>query len=460
MANSKKLTPSKLAAHVQQGLAALGTSSRRVTLALSGGVDSVVLLDLLSKLSRPLGFSLSAIHINHQISPHASDWADFCSHLCAQKQVPIQIKKVRVARRSGQGLEAAARAARYRVFAELESDFLLLAHHLDDQVETLMQNLLRGSGLLGASGMPEIRLQALLGEGQHLTLFRPLLAVPRSLLLAYAQQHDLKWIEDESNTDTTFARNFLRHEVLPIIEQRFPAYRETLARAAQHFAAADSLLDELAQIDLAKAMRVQKLHLRSLTELSSARAMNVLRAYLKLQGIPALDNERLQDWMRQLLGARGDRQIDLGVAGLRLQRYRGEAWVEQDRPGLDPAWTQTWNGEQQIQLCELDLALSFQATQGSGISLAKLTQDAVTIRLRQGGEKLQPSCTRPRRSLKHLLQEAAIPPWRRKYLPLIFSGEQLVAVAEIGVDCAFQAEPGEPGLLPHWVNKAGSSDPS
>ena len=196
MANSKKLTPSKLAAHVQQGLAALGTSSRRVTLALSGGVDSVVLLDLLSKLSRPLGFSLSAIHINHQISPHASDWADFCSHLCAQKQVPIQIKKVRVARRSGQGLEAAARAARYRAFAELECDFLLLAHHLDDQVETLMQNLLRGSGLLGASGMPEIRLQALLGEGQHLTLFRPLLAVPRSLLLAYAQQHDLKWIED------------------------------------------------------------------------------------------------------------------------------------------------------------------------------------------------------------------------------------------------------------------------
>ena len=205
-------------------------------------------------------------------------------------------------------------------------------------------------------------------------------------------------------------------------------------------------------------MHAQKLHLRSLTELSSARAMNVLRAYLKLQGIPALDNERLQEWMRQLLGARSDRQIDLGVAGLQLQRYRGEAWVEQDRPGLDPAWTQSWNGEQQLQLGELDLVLRFQATQGSGISLAKLTQDAVTIRLRQGGEKLKPSCTRPRRSLKHLLQEAAIPPWRRKYLPLIFSGELLVAVAGIGVDCAFQAQPGEPGLLPDWVNKAKFSD--
>ena len=458
MANSKKLTPSKLVAHVQQGLAALSTSGRRVTLALSGGIDSVVLLDLLSKSSRPLGFSLSAIHINHQISPHASDWADFCSLLCAQKQIPIQIKKVRVARRSGHGLEAAARAARYRAFAELESDFLLLAHHLDDQVETLMQNLLRGSGLLGASGMPEMRLHALHQENKHITLYRPLLDVPRALLLAYAQQQDLRWIEDESNTDTAFARNFLRHEVFPVIEQRFPAYRETLARAAQHFAAADSLLDALAQIDLARIMHAQKLHLRSLRELSSARAMNVLRAYLKLQGIPALDNERLQEWMRQLLGARSDRQIDLGVAGLQLQRYRGEAWVEQDRPGLDPAWTQSWNGEQQLQLGELDLVLRFQATQGSGISLAKLTQDAVTIRLRQGGEKLKPSCTRPRRSLKHLLQEAAIPPWRRKYLPLIFSGELLVAVAGIGVDCAFQAQPGEPGLLPDWVNKAKFSD--
>lgn len=458
MANSKKLTPSKLATHVQQGLAALGTSGRRVTLALSGGVDSVVLLDILSKLSRPLGFSLSTIHINHQISPHASDWADFCRHLCAQKQVPIQVKKVRVARRSGHGLEAAARTARYRAFAELDSDFLLLAHHLDDQVETLMQNLLRGSGLQGASGMPEMRLHALQHENQHITLFRPLLDVPRALLLAYAQQQELRWIEDESNTDTSFARNFLRHEVFPVIEQRFPAYRETLARAAQHFAAADSLLDALAEIDLAKAMHAQKLHLRRLTELSSARAMNVLRAYLKLQGVPVLDNERLQDWMRQLLGARGDRQIDLGVAGLRLQRYRGEAWVELDRPDLGPEWTQTWNGEQQLQLGALDWALTFQATQGSGISLAKLTQNAVTIRLRQGGEKLKPSCTRPRRSLKHLLQEAAIPPWRRKYLPLIFSGESLVAVADIGVDCSFQAEPGEPGLLPHWVNKSEPGD--
>ena len=458
MANSKKLTPSNLAAHVQQRLASLGTSGRHLTLALSGGVDSVVLLDLLSKLSSALGYSLSTVHINHQISPNASDWADFCSRLCVEKKIPIQIKKVRVARRSGRGLEAAARAARYRAFAELESDFLLLAHHLDDQVETLLQNLLRGSGLLGASGMPEMRLQALQRQGHHITLFRPLLEIPRALLLAYAQQHNLRWIEDESNTDTAFGRNYLRHEVLPVIEQRFPAYRETLSRAAQHFAEADSLLDTYAQLDLANAMRAQKLHLRTLMTFSSARAMHVLRAYLKLQGVPALDSERLQEWIRQLLGARGDRQVDLGVAGLRLHRFRGEAWVEQDRPGLDPGWTQQWDGEPHLKLGALDLSLSFQATQGSGISLAKLTRDVVTIRLRQGGEKLQPSCARPRRSLKHLLQEAAIPPWRRKYLPIIFSGEQLVAVADIGVDCAFQAEPGEPGLLPHWVNSDSLSD--
>lgn len=459
MANSKKLTPSNLAAHVQQRLASLDTAGRHVTLALSGGVDSVVLLDLLLKISRRLGFSLSCIHINHQLSPNASDWADFCRRVCAQMQVPIEVKKVHVAQRAGRGLEAAARTARYRAFAEIESDFLMLAHHQDDQVETLLQNLLRGSGLLGASGMPEMRLHAQ-GEGRQVTLFRPLLEVPRALLLHYAQQHELQWIEDESNADTAFARNYLRHTVLPLIEQRFPAYRETLTRAAEHFAEADSLLDELAQIDLANVMCAQKLHLRTLMNLSAPRAMNVLRAYLKLQGIPVLDKERLQEWMRQLIGARGDRQVDLGIAGLRLKRYRGEAWVEQDRPGLDPGWTQTWAGEMQLALGALDLELRFQATQGSGISLAKLNQKAVTIQLRQGGEKLQPSCTRPRRSLKHLLQEAAIPPWRRKYLPLIVCGEQLVAVAEIGVDCAFQAKPGEPSLLPQWVIKADLSGQS
>ena len=459
MANSKKLAPSELAEHLRQRLVSLNAPGRRLTLALSGGLDSVVLLDMLLAARHSLDFSLSAVHVNHQLSPHAADWADFCTALCAQQNIPIQVKKVQVARRSRLGLEAAARVARYQAFAELDTELLLLAHHLDDQIETMLQNLLRGAGLSGAAGMPQCRPQALGPTGHNLTLARPLLEAPRASLLAYAQKRNLRWIEDESNADTTFTRNFLRHEVLPVIERRFPAYRDTLARAAQHFAEADGLLGELAALDLSLVLHAEKLQLAPLAQLSPARAMNVLRAYLAQQGLPVLDSERLREWLRQLLGARGDRRVALGVAGLTLRRYRGAAWVEQDNSGFDPDgnpnWQVTWHGERKLKLDDLGFYLSLLPVRGSGISLAKLTQARVTIRLRQGGEKLQPSCTRPRRTLKHLLQEAAIPPWQRQRLALIYSGEHLVAAPGIGVDCAFHAAPDEAGLQMQWTRIDG-----
>lgn len=446
MANSKKLAPNRFPEYLKQRLIALSAPGRRLSLALSGGVDSVVLLHLLLPLRGTLDFSLSAIHVNHQISPHASAWADFCADLCAQHAIPLQVEKVYVPRRSKSGLEAAARAARYAVFADLDCDVLLLAHHLDDQVETLLLNLLRGTGLRGAAGMPESRQVFLRHEEAGLVLARPLIEVPRATLLDYAKQHHLRWIEDESNIDTGFTRNFLRHEVLPLVGQRYPAYRETLARAARHFAEADALLDEFALLDLAQAQHAEKLRLAVLAQLSPARAMNALRAFLQQQGVPVLDDDRVREWLRQLLGARGDRQVALGIAGLMLRRYRGEAWVESERPVPSPDWQMSWQGERKLLLDELGVCLSLLPTHGAGISLDKLNQAPVSIRLRQGGEKLKPSCVRPRRTLRHLLQEAAMPPWRRERLPLIYSGEQLVAVPGIGVDCAFQAASDEPGL--------------
>lgn len=444
MANSKKLASSNLVAYLHQRLAALNASGRHLTLALSGGVDSVVLLDLLLQLRSTLGCSLSAIHVNHQISAHAAQWADFCKDLCTRNDVPIQIRKVHVARRSKLGLEAAARAARYQAFAELTTDLLLLAHHLDDQAETLLLNLLRGSGVGGAAGMPVVR-------AAGYVLARPLIDVPRAALLAYAQQHRLAWIEDESNEDTAYTRNYLRHDVLPLIEQRFPAYRQTLARAAQHFSEADALLDELAAIDAAQAVHAGKLNLTLLAQLAPARAKNLLRAYLALQDVPSLDADRLQEWLRQLLTARADSKVALGVAGLMLRRYRGQAWVELDLPAPEPNWQMAWNGERELKLAKLGGTLSFTAISGTGISLEKLSQAKVSLRLRQGGEKLKPDCRRPRKTLKHLLQEAAVPPWQRERLPLIYCADELVAVPGIGVDCSYHAGPGEPALKIFWA---------
>lgn len=453
MANSKKHGPSDLFQTVSDRLHAQLTPGRRVTVALSGGVDSVVLLHLLQRLQTGRRFSLSAIHVNHQISPHASEWAGFCAALCAGLAVPLTLETVRVPRRSKTGLEAAARALRYRAFAGLDTDCLLLAHHLDDQAETVLLNMLRGAGVRGAAAMPEVRHQAsgVRRQGSGVPIVRPLLDVPRTVLVAYAQKHGLVWIEDESNADTAFARNFLRHAVLPLIAQRFPAYRQTLARAAQHFAEADSLLDALAEIDLARAVRDGKLNLAQLQIYSSARARNVLRAFLEAQGLSALDSERLREWLRQLLEARGDSRVVLGVAGLVLRRYRGEAWIEPDAPAPAADWRKPWHGERELALPELGGRLSMTMVKGEGVSLAKLNAGPITLRLRQGGEKLKPDHARPRKTLKHLLQEAAIPPWQRERLPLLYSGENLVAAPGIGVDCAYQAAPGESGLRLGWI---------
>lgn len=444
MASSKKLAPSELDGYLQARLPALIAPGGRAALALSGGVDSVVLLNLLLHAQRTLNFSLSAIHVNHHLSPHAKEWAAFCLALCAEHGVPLTVKNVQVPRRSLLGLEAAARSLRYQAFTELDADVLLLAHHMDDQAETLLLNLLRGTGVRGAAGMPESRRSALV-------LGRPLIDVSRASLIAYAKRHRLAWVEDESNGNTAFTRNFLRHEVLPEIERRFPAYRQTLARAAQNFAEADTLLDELAAIDLASAVHAQKLRLAVLASLSHARAKNLFRAYLETQGVPLLDADRLQEWLRQLLTARADSRVALGVAGLMLRRYRGEVWVEFDTPAPASDWQMAWRGEREIKLPALGGKLFFTPVQGTGISVAKLTQAKVMLRLRQGGEKFKPSCNRPRKTLKHLLQEAAIPPWQRERLPLIYSGEQLAAVPGIGIDCVFHAAPGEPGLKISWA---------
>ncbi len=453
MASSKKPASSDQLQSVSDRLHAQLTPGRHVTVALSGGVDSVALLHLLHRLQRERAFSLSAIHVNHQISPNAADWAGFCAALCTKLHVPLVVKTIRVPRRSKAGLEAAARTLRYRAFAELDTDCLLLAHHLDDQAETVLLNLLRGAGVRGAAAMPEVRHQAsgVGRQGGGVPIVRPLLDVPRADLVAYAKRHRLAWVEDESNLDAAFTRNYLRHAVLPAIEQRFPAYRQTLARAARHFSEADSLLDELAAIDMARAVRDGKLKLALLQEYSPARAKNLMRAYFASQGMPALDAERLQEWLRQLIGARGDSRVELGVAGLVLRRYRGEIWIEPDTPCPAADWQITWRGERELALPELGGRWSMIPVQGEGLSVAKLGAAPMTLRLRQGGEKLKPDCGRPRKTLKHLLQEAAIPPWQRERLPLLYHGETLVAASGIGIDCAYQAAPGEPGLRLAWV---------
>ncbi|MHB1591745.1 MAG: tRNA lysidine(34) synthetase TilS, partial [Sulfuricella sp.] len=421
-----------------------------LALALSGGADSVALLDILAQLRTSLYFPLSAVHVNHQISPNAADWAEFCARLCAEYDIPFQVVKVDLKHQPGESLEALARDARYRVFAEQQAGFIVLAQHLDDQAETLLLQLLRGAGAKGMSAMGEMREGfgvGGVGEVETPHYLRPLLDVPRSLILDYATLSGLQWVEDESNADIAYDRNYLRHQVMPLLERRFPGYRVTFARASRNLAESAQLSDDLARLDRAIAVVHGNLRVDALRSLSGARARNLLRYWLAELGMPMPSAGRLENLLQQLCSARDDAQVRISLGGTVIRRYRGEVHIEEKTlaPLLESALI--WAHQDMLDLPGPGGRLVFERTTGQGLSLARLTAEPVTVRLRQGGERLRPDCLRPTRSLKNLLQEAGVPPWQRQRLPLLFSGEKLVFVPGIGADCDYQANQNEPGMI-------------
>ena len=300
------------------------SSGQRLALALSGGRDSVVLLAVLLVLRQRFGFELAAVHVNHGLSPRADDWQAFCEGHCALAGVPLTVARVEVPRNAAEGLEAAARAQRYEALNRVGADWVAFAHHRADQAETLLFKLLRGAGIAGAAAMPEVRA---LGGGAR--LIRPLLRVGRGEIDAYVAQHGLSWMEDESNRDTRHARNFLRHQVLPLMQTRFAAAEKKLAGAAAQFAEARDLLDELAVIDLAGDPASFPLSASRLAALPEARARNLLRFLLSRHGVYIPSASRLVELSRQLREAKPDRLPSANFGHHRIVRQRGKIRLEQ-----------------------------------------------------------------------------------------------------------------------------------
>lgn len=406
MAGSRK--PPNVSAAAAERLAPTRLHGKRIAAGLSGGIDSVVLLHVLHGLAPRFGYRLCAVHVNHGLSPNAQDWQVFCASLCRELGVPFKAFKVKVTRR-GQGLEAAAREARRAAFLKCDADALVLAHQLDDQVETVLFNLLRGTGLAGASGMPAR------GRLGGKLLLRPLLEVPRSAIRAYAAEHRLGWIEDESNADEALTRNFLRRRVGPLLETKFPRWRENLARAARHFAGAE--LD----------------------------AQRLLRTYLKEQGLRAPSEAKLAEMLRQLGAGKGAIEHE----GKVLRLYRGKTYATK-RNLPKPFMPVTWQGESRINIPVLGGELLFKRARGRGIASEALGGKMLQVRLRSGGERLQPDPRRPRRTLKNLFQEAGVPPWERERLPLLYCGHDLVWVPGLGIDCRYLNAGRARGIEPQW----------
>ena len=415
---------------------------RRWWIAYSGGVDSHVLLHLLAQLRKQKKIpALTALHINHQLNPRAHEWVEHCRRVCAELDIEFIAEAVDVVNDGG-GIEAAARAARYAAFEKHigQDELLLQAHHRDDQIETLLLRLLRGSGVAGLAAIPT---QRALGRGQ---LLRPLLPWSRADVLAYANENALQWVDDDSNRDDRFDRNFLRLNVLPVIEQRWPAYRSTLSRVVTQADEAAQLLDELARIDIQDSINEEgALSLAACKTLSAERQGNVLRYWLQQKNLPQPSREQLQQVLAMAY-ARIDAQPCVMWPGVEIHRFRDHLYAMTPLPPLpaEPIDIE-WDLPSPLQIEGLG-ELTATAAIGSGLR-ADLNY---RVRNRVGGERCKPAGRAHSQTLKKLLQEYSVPPWLRDRLPLIYCGDEIAAVADVWVCEGFVARPAANGWHIDW----------
>lgn len=441
MANSRKrsteLSASALARILFHELDLSPQAQFRV--AFSGGLDSHVLLHVLTRLRDTHSLAISAIHVHHGLQADADAWTAHCAQVCAALAVPLEVVRVRVAAMDGEGIEAAARAARYAALARLirPGDILLTAHQQDDQAETLLLQLLRGTGVAGLAAMPAV---APFGPGR---LVRPLLGFPRSALVRYAESAGLSWVEDPMNLDSRFARSFLRAEVLPLLTRRWPQAGALLARSARHAAEAAAILEEVARGDLADAVRQRRrLAIPPLLGLTAARRRNALRHWLVESGFKPPSALHLQELERLATRASRSRHALLRWPGAEVRRYRDELFVMTPlpRPRL---FRRVWDPGAPLALPEIGCTVSAVPVRGQGLAQARLANARIEVRSRAGGE----SCVLPGRGrhvLKKLFQEAGVPPWERTRLPFVFVDDRLAAVGDLWVCEPFAAAPEEP----------------
>ncbi len=431
---------------VRQARALLGASPR-VCVALSGGRDSVVLLHVLHTLSQELSLSLQACHIHHGLLPEAPAWAKFCEALCTRWHIPYRCTSVQVDHDSGLGLEQAARQARYHALNQIDCDILALAHHQDDQAETLLFRLARGAGVAGAGAMPALSVHC----APEKPRWRPLLNVPRKLITAYAHAHHLSWVEDPSNADPSYARNAIRLHLAPVLEAQFPAWAANFARAATHFDQAKVLLQDLAQIDfLACAGKwlpqsgIARWQREPFLKLSPIRARNMLYALCVEHGHYAPIQRRLEEGLRQL-GLVDSLYFPLSEQHA-LAQHAGQVWLQHPFLPLS-ADTQHFKLEQANWA---GLPLSVQSTTGQGIHAQSLCEAQVYWGKRQPGLRLQ---WRPRQvpqTFKKTCQHLDIPAWLRDVLPILYINKHPAWMPGVGVMHKFACPPGEAGFLLNW----------
>jgi tRNA(Ile)-lysidine synthase len=440
-------------------------ASNKLAIALSGGLDSSALLHLAHAYATEHGLALHAFHIHHGLSPNADAWLAHCEQACAALGVAFEARKVELQRQQKTGTEEAARKSRYAALGALcrehGIELLLTAHHQDDQAETVLLQLLRGSGPAGLSGMDAANTATGLLANDQLVMARPLLNASRKQLDQYVTAHGITHIYDESNDDPRFARNALRRTIMPALADAFPGFQERLARSASHAQSAQRLLTELAEQDLAVCRDGDCLDMAKLRVLSLDRIHNLLRHWFGTRGLRMPSAAWMTELVTQLLEARDDAQLLVTHPDCHVRRYRDRLHLtpkladlegtREDQFDQTPGTTFRWNGEPQLAFPAYGGVLHFEqvvagavseAGEGSAPDIATLGLDAdwlrgqpLLIEFRRGGERLKRAENRPTRPLKYHFQELNVPAWERGRLPVVHAGKALVFAAGIGMDC-------------------------
>jgi len=421
-------------------------SNKKIWIAYSGGLDSHVLLHALTELAQqsnaPIQHNqLNAIHINHGWNKNAEQWSNHCGEICAKLNIPYKTIQVNARHETGESPEACARAARYAAFAQFiqPGDYLLTAHHQDDQAETLLVQLFRGAGVTGLAAMPEL---AAFAQGWHL---RPLLNINRADLLKYAEQHELKWIEDDSNNNEKYTRNYLRHNTLKDLQKRWPNVSATLTRVALHCAEAAELIALFAEEDLknTQGSLPNTLSCQALLKLNPARQKNILRHWIKILNFPTPSTVQLHHILQDILHSKDDACPKVAWDNIEIRRYQDNLFALVNEQQHDAKKIYEWDLHSPLNIPNIGV-LTAALTNNPGVQKDILSKGKLTIRFRQSGERCHPAGRQGSHPLKKLFQEWQVPPWERDQIPLLYCNDKLVAVIGYCICAPFQAKAGQP----------------
>lgn len=419
------------------------SEEKHLKLAYSGGLDSHVLLHLLASLCADSSWQLSAIHIDHGLSPQSREWSQHCADICENLGVPLVVEQVSV-ETGDKGPEDAAREARYRALARHISpnDMLITAHHRDDQVETVLLHLVRGTGAHGLAGMAPVRQFA---EGTHI---RPMLELGRGQIEDYARSQNLQWVNDASNEDTSFSRNYMRHEIVPKLRAHWPGVEQVIGRSAGHAAAAVELLQQIAAKDWQHCGLTgsSDLNLAACSTLSETRLRNLLRFWVFRSGLALPATRHIDEVVRQIRNPSATGHAIINWPGATCCRYRDRLTLQPHLEAIENDYDIEWDTARPVTIEALGVMVTAASAEGRGLSAARLRGGKVHLRNRRGGEVLRPVGRGHHHKLKKLFQEAGIPPWQRDQMPLVYINNNLAAVGDRWVSQEFAAEGNEAGL--------------